>query len=261
MMKVSIQSASDECLHFTLENVTPAYANALRRYMLNEVPTMAIDDVTFDKNDSILYDEVLAHRLGLVVFKSDLDSYNRKEKCPCKGAGCAQCELKVSLKVEGPRTVYAKDLESADPKVTPVHPDTILVHLNEGQKLEFEATARLGLGNEHSKWNPGLIWYRHKPIIKVNNKHKDFSSFKSKFPPQVFNKKGEIDTELISSAQLVDAVSGVNDEIVNVTLDNSSFIFTVESFGALSAKEIVTRSIDVFNDQLKEFGNLAKKEL
>ncbi|MFW6378424.1 MAG: DNA-directed RNA polymerase subunit D [Nanoarchaeota archaeon] len=260
-MKLSVQEKSDEKLKFTLQGVSAAYANTLRRLMLGEVPTMAIEDVSFTHNDSILYDEILAHRLGLVVWNTDLDSYNMTSACPCKGAGCPQCQLKVTLSVTGPKTVYAKDLKSADPNVRPVHPDTLLVKINEGQELEFEAIATLGTGKEHSKWDPGLIWYYHEPNIKVNNNHKDFDAFKDKYPPHVFDETGKIDKKRISTPQLIDAVTGVNDEIVNVKLDTDSFVFVVESFGALPAHEIVTRALGVFDAQIEEFAKLIKSEL
>ncbi|MFW5865925.1 MAG: hypothetical protein ACOCU6_02410 [Nanoarchaeota archaeon] len=167
----------------------------------------------------------------------------------------------MTLSVTGPKTVYAKDLKSADPNVYPVHPDTLLVKLNEGQELEFEAIATLGTGKEHSKWNPGLIWYYHEPSIQVNNNHKDFDAFKDKYPPHVFDSAGKIDKKRISTPQLIDAVTGVNDEIVNVKLDTDSFVFVVESFGALPAHEIATRAIGVFDAQIDKFEKLIKSEL
>ena len=257
-MKITVHEKTDEKIIFTLKGVDTAYANTLRRLMLGEVPTMAIEEITFLKNDSILYDEILAHRLGLVVLKTDLDSYNMTSVCKCKGAGCPQCQLKLSLKVEGPKTVYAEDLNSKDPNVVPVYPKTIIVKLLEGQKLELEATAILGTGKEHAKWSAGLVWYANEAVIKVNNKHKDFVKFKDKYPPQVFNKKGEIEADLINAPQLVDACLDINPEIVNITFQKDAFRFTVESFGALKAKEIVTRAMEVYASQLKSFEGLVK---
>jgi len=226
--------------------------------MLGEVPVMAIEDVTLVRNDSVLYDEMIAHRLGLVVLKTDLESYNMTSVCKCKGAGCMQCQLKLTIKAEGPRKVYAKDLVSADPKVIPVYPETLIVTLLEGQQLELEATAILGIGKEHSKWNAGLIYYTNEVKIKVNNKHKEFSKFKSVYPKQIFNKSGEIDKDLINSPQLVDSCLGVNEEIVKIEFDNTSFKFIVESFGALPAKEIVQRAMEVYDQQIKIFDGLVK---
>ncbi len=258
-MKLNITEQKEDSISFVLKDVTPAYANTLRRLMMSETPTMAIEDVTFFKNDSVLYDEILAHRLGLVVLKTDLKSYNMQSVCSCKGAGCAQCQLKLTMDVEGPRTVYAKDLVSSDPKVVPVHPNTVLTKLLEGQKLKFEAVAILGIGKEHTKWNPGLIWYYHEPTIKVNCKGKKFETVKNQFPPQVFNKKGEIDAELINSPQLLDACSDIDPEVVSITFDKNSFIFKVESFGALTPKEIVQIATDTFDKQLDSFAKLIKE--
>ncbi|MCA9477787.1 MAG: DNA-directed RNA polymerase subunit D [Nanoarchaeota archaeon] len=254
-MKLTMKESTDEKAVFTLSGVSAAYANALRRYMLGEVPTMAIETCTFNKNDSVLYDEIIAHRLGLVVFKTDLTSYQLPKEGEALGP---HNELKMNLKVSGPRTVYAKDIVTKDPKVVPVYPDTIIVKLLEGQELDVELSAILGTGKQHAKWNPGLIWYTHEATITVNNKSKDFAAFKDKFPPQVFNKKGEIDKALINTPELIDACIGINKDIVDVSFDTSSFQFTVESFGALPAKEIVAQAIEVFNAQLKEFGGLAK---
>lgn len=258
-MKITVTEQSENKLSFILKDTTSVYANTLRRLMLNEVPTMAIEDVTFLKNDSILYDEILAHRLGLVVLKTDLKSYNMQSVCSCKGAGCAQCQLKLTINVEGPRTVYASDLVSEDPKVVPVFPKTMITKLLEGQKLSVELTAVLGLGKEHAKWNTGLVWYYNEPVIKVNNKSKSFNEAKDKFPEQIFNKKGEIDANLINSPQLVDACSDIDSSVVSIDFIKDSFVFVVESFGALTPKEIVITALDMFDKQLNVFSKLVKE--
>jgi DNA-directed RNA polymerase subunit D len=225
--------------------------------MLGEVPTMAIEEVKFFKNDSVLYDEIIAHRLGLVVMKTDLSSYKLNEGT--ERIESPQYELKLSMEVEGPKTVYAKDLVSKDPAVQPVYPNTIIVKLLEGQKLELEATAILGVGNQHTKWAPGLIWYSYEPVIKVDNKAKSFDESKAHFPPQIFNDKGAIDAKLINTPELVDACIDVDTAVVDITFDNKSFRFTVESFGALTAKEIVTQALDVFGKQITTFEGLVKE--
>jgi len=145
---------------FSLTGVDIAYANTLRRLMGFEVPVMAIEDVEFRKNSSILYDEVLAHRLGLIPLTTDLKSYDLPNECKCKGAGCSSCQVKLTLKASGPGMVYSSDLKSKDPAVKPVFNKIPIVKLLEGQELELEATAVLGQGKVHSKWCPGLIFYK-----------------------------------------------------------------------------------------------------
>ncbi len=147
-------------LIFSVKGVDTAYANTLRRIMGFEVPVMAIEDVEFRKNTSILYDEMIAHRLGLIPLSTDIKSYNMMNECKCKGAGCASCTVKLTLKVQGPCTVYASDIKTKDPEIKPLYGKMPIVKLLEGQELEFEATAVLGQGKEHSKWATGLVYYK-----------------------------------------------------------------------------------------------------
>src|SRR3989338_7641852 len=124
-------------LAFMLKGANAAFANALRRAVLEEVPTMAIEDIEFRKNSSVLYDEIIAHRMGLIPLTTDLETYNLPSDCKCKGEGCASCQVKLTLDVEGPATVYASDLKSKDPKVKPVFPGMPINKLLKGQKLEL----------------------------------------------------------------------------------------------------------------------------
>ncbi|MFP4523642.1 MAG: DNA-directed RNA polymerase subunit D [Candidatus Woesearchaeota archaeon] len=249
---------SENKVVFEVNGITSVYANTLRRLMLGEIPTLAIEDVSFKQNDSVLYDEIIAHRLGLVVFKTDLDSYNMMSTCPCKGAGCPQCQVEMSLSVKGPKTVYAKDLVCKDPSVVPAQPNTIIVKLAENQVLDIFATAQLGLGKEHAKWSPGLVWYYNKPRIKVNNKSKDLADCKDKYPPQIFNDKGEIDTKKINTPSLIDACIDVSDA-VHVEFEPDTFVFTIESFGALPAQDIIRRAVKTFDKQIAHVESLVKE--
>lgn len=190
---------------FSLSGVDTAYANTMRRMMGFEVPVMAIEDVEIRKNSSILYDEILSHRLGLIPLTTDLKSYDMPNDCKCKGAGCASCQVKFTLKVTGPGIAYTSDLKSKDPAIKPVFNKIPIAKLLEGQELELEATAILGVGKVHTKWCPGLVYY------KMTDPDKD------------------------------------------------EFIFTVESWGQLTPKEIVLKSIEIYDKQLEEFAELVKK--
>lgn len=234
---------------FTLKNANPAFANALRRAMIEVVPTMAIEEVEFAKNDSALYDEVLAHRLGLVPLTTDLKGYEVKGP---EDEYSAKNSLKLVLKAKGPGTVYAEELKSKDPKVKPAFPKMPLVKLLKGQELEFEATAVLGFGKNHVKFAPCGAWYTYKPKVSVNNNHKDFDRFKDKFPPQVF-KNDKIDPKLIEEHDLYEACDGVNEEIVKIEQDPTTFVFHIESWGQLSASEILATAADRLSGLLDEF--------
>jgi len=107
---------------------------------------MAIEDVEVRKNSSSLYDEMIAHRLGLIPLTTDLKSYNLPSECKCEGKGCARCQLVLTLSAKGPGIVYSSSLKSKDPKVKPVFDNFPIVKLLKGQEIELEATATLGTG-------------------------------------------------------------------------------------------------------------------
>ncbi len=235
-----------------LKGITPAMANTLRRCIMDHVPTMAIDEVEFIKNSSAIYDEMIAHRLGLLVLETDLKSYNIKEECTCESAGCSKCSLVMTLKAKGPGIVYAEDIKSKDPKVIPTHPKTIITKLLKGQELEFQATATLGSGSTHIKYSPGLAWYEYVPTISVNNNHPDFDKFKNKYPPQVF-KDGKIEKKLIEELDLADACEGINNDIVTITRDPEKIWFYLEPWGQLTHKEILVTALDAFQTLLTRY--------
>jgi len=117
-MKINtIQKEKDGKVIFKIDKVSNAFVNMIRREIVEDVPTMAIEEVEFRENDSVLYDEMLAHRIGMIPIATDLKSYIMPAKCKCDGEGCARCQLKMTLSVKGPCTVYAKDIISKDPKV------------------------------------------------------------------------------------------------------------------------------------------------
>jgi DNA-directed RNA polymerase subunit D len=158
-MKVSNVEKKDNKLDFVLEDTTPAFANALRRIMLAEVPVLAIDDVTIFENNSPLYDEVLAHRIGLLAIKTDLKTFKLPSECTCKGKGCPKCQVSFTLVKKGPGTVYSGDLKPSDPKTIVADKNIPLTKLNEGQKIKIEAIAMLGQGKVHAKWQAAVVSY------------------------------------------------------------------------------------------------------
>ncbi len=238
-------------MRFVLRGADVSFANAIRRLAIEEVPTLAIEDVEIRRNSSVLYDEIIAHRLGLLPLKTDLKSYVMTKDCKCNGEGCARCQVKFSLRAKGPCMVYAEELKGADPKIKPVHPKTPIVKLLKGQKLELEATATLGQGKTHAKWSPGLIYYTNLPQITVNASSAKLAEFRSKYPPQIFDKSGKINKDSIVGS-LIDAVDGVNDDIIKVDYDKTAFQFTVETFEQLSCSQIIEAAADIFTQKLDE---------
>jgi len=262
-MEIRVLSNNKEMgkLSFIIKDTTPAFANTLRRIMVDELPTMAIEDVEFRKNNSILYDEMIAHRLGLIPLTTDLKSYNLPSKCKCKGEGCARCQLKLTLKAsKGSGIIYASELKTKDSAVKPVYPKMPIVKLLKGQSLELEATAVLGVGREHAKWTPCLAYYKHKPIIEIGNV-KNPEEVVEKTHGNIFeikNGKLEVIKDNLFKYDLANVAEEVSNGEIKVKYDND-IIFYIESWGQLSCKEILTQSINILNETFDEFNEEIKK--
>jgi DNA-directed RNA polymerase subunit D len=162
-IKVKPIEQKGNIIRFNVSGVSRGLANALRRIIISEVPIMAIEDITFYNNSSIMNDEVLAHSMGLIPIKTDLKTYNFIWECKCKGKGCARCTCLFSLDAEGPCMIYTRDIKSKDPKTVPVYDNMPVVKLTKNQKVKMEARAQLGTGKDHIKWQGGLAAYEIKP--------------------------------------------------------------------------------------------------
>ncbi|MBS3102213.1 DNA-directed RNA polymerase subunit D [Candidatus Woesearchaeota archaeon] len=258
----SLENRKDENkLSFILKDGNPSYANALRRIMLEEVPVMAVEDVEIRKNSSILYDEIIAHRLGLMPLTTDLKSYNLPDKCKCEGKGCARCQVKLTLQAsKGTGVVYASEIKSKDSAIKPVHPKMPIVKLLKNQQLELEATAVLGRGKTHVKWSPCLVYYKKRPVIEIGNV-KNPEEVVDKTHGNIFEmRNGKL--EVVKENLFKYDLAGIAEEVSNGEIKVSyvdDYIFNVESWGQLSCKEIVTKAIDIFNEQLDEFAEELKK--
>jgi DNA-directed RNA polymerase subunit D len=255
-MNIELFKKTPEKITFSLKGATTAFANALRRAAMDEVPVMAIEDVEFTKNNSIMYDEMIAHRLGLVPLTTDLKSYNLPEKCTCKGAGCAKCQLKITLKARSAGLVTSSDIKTKDPKVKPVYSDMPIIKLLKGQDLELNAIATLGKGKEHAKWSPCLATYRYVSTINIKKDPENAEEVAQSCPHCIFevkNSKLSVIKDKAIECDACDACVEASNKAVEITSDPSYLIFTVESWGQLSTKEIMLRAADELNEKAEDF--------
>ena len=149
--------------HIAVEFIdTPRpYVNALRRLSISQVPTFAVDDVVILENSSVMHDEAIAHRLGLIPLRTDLERFVMPHLCDCKSTlGCSKCKVLLVLDAESQdktKVITSADLVSEDEVVRPVNSEIPIVALAPGQKIKFEAYARLGTGKSHAKWQPTSV--------------------------------------------------------------------------------------------------------
>lgn len=150
MSTIQVLTSDEKKISIKLKGVTLQYANALRRICLNGVPIYAIDTVDMIENSSVLADEGITHRLGLIPLKTDL---SRSDESDSR----IMLTLDSGDDTETGRIVTTAELSSDDKVVKPSSDQIPIIHLAPGQKLKFEAYARLGRGTEHAKWNSSNI--------------------------------------------------------------------------------------------------------
>ena len=155
---VELLEKVDERISVKFKNVPREYVNALRRLAISEVPTLAIDDVVMIDNSSVVHDEAVAHRLGMIPLRTDLKRFVMPHNCDCRSTlGCSKCRVLLVLDSEATertRIVTSGELKSEDEEVKPVSNEIPILTLAPGQKIKFEAYARLGNGKSHAKWQP-----------------------------------------------------------------------------------------------------------
>ncbi len=260
-MEVRILERDNNRLRFIVQGIGAALANSLRRAMMAEVPSMAIEDVVIVENSSSMRDEILAHRLGLIPLRTDLKSYVLREKCVCHiELGCGKCGVILTLEAEAvgaPRTVYSKEFVSSDPNIMPVSGEIPIVKLAQGQRIRLEAYARLGKGSEHAKWQP-VAACTVRPVSKITIDLKKCDLCKKcvkicyRHVVRAEGDKIEI-AEYEKCDGCEECVKACPKDAVKVETSGDTFLFNVESTGVLPPEEIFDNAIEILKEKTQEF--------
>jgi len=264
-MDLRILEKNENSMRFVVTGISTPLANTLRRIILAEVPCMAIDDVIMIENSSVLHDEILALRLGLIPLKTDLDGYNLPEECTCNSElGCNLCRVVLTLDVEAvdeTRTVYSEDLVSEDPNIVPVSSKIPIVKLAPGQKVRLEAYAKLGRGVAHAKWQPvSACAYRYVPTVEIDKDVCDNCGDCVDVCPVGVLEKTEDGVKVVNEFECtlcedcVDACKK-NPAAIKVSGNREAFVFYIESTGALPVERIITEALEIYKSKFKEFAN------
>jgi len=282
--RVDVHSLNDEEIVFDLIGIDAALANAFRRILIAEVPTMAIEKVFILNNTSMIQDEVLAHRLGLIPINADprkfhsrqsdedaneenVISFRLKAECvrqqPDPGGG-SEPPCINSRVVSGDLLWIPQGNQGArfeDTPIRPVHDDILIAKLRPGQAIEFEAWCEKGVGKTHAKWSPVCTAsYRLLPDIVI--------------PPVA----GGDDAAAPAASTVFDVANASTPvarprkctmnracnkqaewgEKVQMTRKRDHFIFTVETTGALPPEVLFQEAVKVLMQKASDTANLLK---
>ena len=261
-MKVDVKELKPKKAVLKIEDIRPYFVNSLRRIMLSELPKLAVDDVVIYDNTSALFDEIIAHRLGLVPIPTDLSLLTFRDQCVCKGKGCPNCTVRYTLSKEGEGTVYSGDLQPAEKSWAITEDKIPIVELYGDQRLILEVEAVLGRGRDHAKWQaihaPG---YRMETTIEFDKKSaNDVKEFVNKLPKDLVeikgNKLGLKDTAKLPI--LESYIDKENVDFLTIKRDPTKVTFSFETDGSFSAKDVILESAKILEKKYSELGKLLK---
>tara|TARA_Y100000310_G_C20634010_1_gene790207 strand:- start:73 stop:783 length:711 start_codon:yes stop_codon:yes gene_type:complete len=221
-----------------LAEIEESLINAIRRH-LNHVPMLAVDEIEISKNDSPLYDETIAHRIGLIPLKISKESIKKNPK------------IKLSKIKEG--MVYSGEIKGAEVAYQKIP----ITFLEKEQDLEIEGTTTIGKGVDHSKFSPGLLFYRN--VAEITMDKNLYEKVKKVFPKLETKIKGDKVTILDSNKKeivdICEAIAEQNKKEVEINFGNE-MIITLESFGQKKPEEVFKMSIDELK---KDLNKVSKK--
>jgi DNA-directed RNA polymerase subunit D len=245
-----------------IEDTDVYFVNSLRRVMLAELPKLAIDDVIIYDNTSALFDELIAHRLGLIPIPTDLQLLNFRNECKCEGKGCPSCTVRYTLSKEGEGVVYSGDLQPEVPSFAITETSIPIVELMKDQRVILEVEAVLGRGRDHAKWQVVLApRYRMETVITVDKKRmNDVKAFMEELPKDLVELKGDkLELKDPSKTSMLETYLEKNKgDYITMTKDPAKLTFSFETDGSMSAKAALQESINILTKKYEEFRGLLK---
>ncbi len=268
-MQIDVLEIKDTRAKLLIYDADPFIVNALRRTLMSDIPKMAIEEVDFHlgpigtseggrvaDGSSPLFDEIIAHRLGLVPIPTDLKRFNFREKCEHEpDKSCPLCTITYTLHKVGPCTVYSGDLEPINgPEFRPKDELIPIVELSEGQAIYITANAILGTGKEHAKWQvTSGVGYKYYPSVTIDDsKCTDCKKCIEVCPENVFEEMdGKVIVKNPENCSLCNTCVEECPEAIKVEGDQTKFIFSFETDGSLSAEETLKYALQLLADRFE----------
>ena len=240
-MKIEVlKESAPNKLCVAVREIDEHFLNALRRAVNSEIPAFAIDEISFYENTSPLFNEYLANRLALVplTFEEGVSQ---------------QAQIVFSLEAdaaEAPRTVYSRELQSADPVIRVFCERIPIMKLGKGQKLKFEATAVQGRAREHAKFQSALASYGALPDFRVSSKCDKCGECVNACPKKIISPQIKL-TEPNECILCENCVESCPKTAITVRPKEGEFVLFIESYNNLTAREQLERALKLVAAQLE----------
>lgn len=233
---------------YLVKGANYVFMNTLRRTIMTNVPCLAVDSVQIYENDSVVFDEMLTNRLGLLPIKTDVKTYKRGDK------------VKLVLEKTGPCIVTSKDIKCTDPKIEIVDKKIQITKLGKEQNIKVEMTAVMSTGEEHVRYQPAIVSYNELMEIK-NDKSYDTKAILADVPKgSVEVKAGKLFfSDPYNAEHQNQHIDILRKHGVEVKFSETDFVLTIESTGQLTAKETLESAIDEIVKKLDELDEHIKK--
>jgi len=276
-MKIEIRELTENQCVMVVDGVSHTMLSAVRRTMISRVHRMAIEEVDFHigplgfsedegvEYESVapLYDEIIAHRLGMVPVPTDFSIYRPRNECKCGGEGCPMCTIMYSINKRGPCTVYSGDLEPVGgDEDTRIKDDLIpIVKLKNDQAMLVYATAEMGNGGMHAKWQATqAVGYQHYPVIALDKKISDHDRASiMNCPQKVFEENGKKITvkNLEACNQCMSCVEDCEPgkdgkKAVSVGFAPEKFTLRFETDSGVNAREVFKQGLRILQKDFDE---------
>ncbi|CAG7850523.1 DNA-directed RNA polymerase II subunit RPB3 Short=RNA polymerase II subunit 3; Short=RNA polymerase II subunit B3; AltName: Full=B44.5; AltName: Full=DNA-directed RNA polymerase II 45 kDa polypeptide [Serendipita indica DSM 11827] len=223
-----------------------------------DIPTVAIDMVVFEVNTTVLPDEFIAHRLGMIpLISTNCDEGMRYTRdCDCE-LGCPLCMVVLTLHVRCDMPGTTMNITSDHLQIQsggdawggeeltkrgedfglPVsksrgfngHP-ILIASLRKGQELKIRCEAKKGIAKDHAKWSPcTALGFEYDPYNKLRHTTYWFETDKQ--------------AEWPLSANAEEEEPPREDAPFDYNAEPNKFYFNVETDGSLTAKEVILKSL------------------
>ena len=251
-MKARIIDLNGSKAILVIEDAKPTLVNAIRRAIMSEIPIFAVDEVIFFENSTPFFDEYIAHRLAMIPLKTSMDVVRTDPN------RTVILELEKEAK-ESVETIYSGDLKSSDPLIVPANDRIPIIKMRQGQRIRFQAIARVGRGRDHSKWQAAaavgysfmLIYEFEKSLLKQCDLSKCDNCMKKR------GKTVRVDYPVLCDGCLeeLEKCRLNNPDKIKREWDQSRIILRYESTGSLTPSEIFLEALNQLKLKFNELAN------